>query len=135
MKQIVKIVLIFSIAIWNSYAISSDCQESVSLIEKGSVAKCTGYLFSPEAEEQAASDHYDARYYKLLNKKLTDRSKLVEEQNNILDKRLKLYMDQSHVLSQELQRKETVSTWKQIGWFVLGVGVTGLAVYGAGQLK
>lgn len=132
MKNLLTFILIYALAV-PSFA--SDCRESVTLIDKGTPAQCTGFLYSPDADAQAASDHRDAKYYKLINKKLVERHDLMLEQNEILDKRLKLYMDQSHVLSQELQRKENMSTWKQVGWFLLGIGVTGLAVYGAGQLN
>jgi hypothetical protein len=135
MSQIVKIILIFNIAIWNSFAMASDCQESVTLLDKGTPAPCTGFLFSPDAEAQAASDARDAKYYKLINEKLELRHDLMLEQNEILDKRLKLYMDQSHTLATELHKKESRSTWEKVGWFVLGIGVTGLAIYGAGQLN
>lgn len=135
MRQLLAIIMIFNIGICNNLALASDCTESVTLIEKGTPAQCTGFLFSPEAEQQAASDSSDSNYYKLINKKLTDRQDLMAKQNEILDKRLKLYMDQSHVLSQELQRKENTSTLKQVGWFLLGIGVAGLAIHGAGQLN
>lgn len=111
------------------------CTESVILMEKGTTAKCTGFLYSPDADAQAASDNRDLKYYKLINEKLTTRHDLMLKQSEILDKRLNLYIEQSRVLSQELQRQENVSTWKQVGWFLLGIGVTGVAIYGASQLN
>lgn len=132
MKNLLTFLLIYTLA-FPSFA--SDCRESITYISAGTPASCTGFLYSPDADAQAAVDHIDVKHYKLINKKLTDRHDLMLKQNEILDKRLKLYMDQSHVLSQELQRKDTVSTWKQVGWFLLGISVTGIAVYGAGQLQ
>lgn len=132
MKGVLSFLLIFQLSI---PGFASDCPESVTLIEKGATAQCTGFLFSPEAEAQAAQDNADSKYYKLTNEKLVYRQGLQEKQNEILDKRLKLYMDQSHVLAQELQRKESNSKWENVLWFSLGIIATGVAVYGAGRLK
>lgn len=135
MSQLIRIIVIFSIAICNNFAIASDCLESVTLLNKGTPSPCTGFLFSPEAEQQVTSDSLDLEYYKTLSKRMEERYDLMLQQNEILDKRLKLYMDQSYQLSKEIQEKEDKSSLKTIGWFLLGVGVTGLAVYGAGQLN
>ena len=132
MKNLLTFILIYTLAV---PGFASDCQESVTLIEKGTPAQCTGFLYSPDADAQAASDHRDVKYFRLINEKLTERQDLMLQQNQILDKRLKLYMDQSHVLSQELQRKERQSEWAKVGWFLLGIGITSIAIYGAGQLN
>ena len=135
MTQLVKIILIFQIVICNNFVMASDCREPITLIEKGTPTPCTGFLYSPYADAQAEADHRDLKYYKLINERLTERQELMQKQSQILDKRLKLYMDQSHSLSQELQQKESRSEWSKIGWFFLGIGLTGVAVYGAGQLN
>ena len=134
MNKLIKIVLTLHIAILNNFAMASDCRESVVLIEKGTAAQCTGFLFSPEAEAQAASDSRDAKYYKLINEQLVNRQKLMQDQTDILDKRLKLYMDQSHELSKELNKRDRYDTWENIMWFSLGIIATGLAVSGAKNL-
>lgn len=135
MKDVLSLFLCIHLLTFNTLALASDCVESVTLIEKGTPASCTGFLFSPDAEQQASLDHRNAKYYKLLSEKLELRSTLIINQNEILEKRLQLYMEQSNTLSQELQKKERMSDWQKVGYFVLGITLTSLAVYGASQLK
>lgn len=130
-KSVLSFILIFNMAI----PAFAKCEYPVSYIKEGMPAFCTGWLYTDDANNQAAQDHADVKYYKLINKKLTDRQELQQKQNEILDKRLQLYMNQSHQLSQELQRQKSNSKWENVLWFSLGIVATGIAVYGAGQLK
>lgn len=111
------------------------CPEDVQEIQKGQVALCDGLLFSPEASKKADEALKDSKYYKDLTDRLYKRQGLVQEEVNILEKRLQLYMDQSHKLSQELTSKNNEDKWQKIVYFSLGVLATGIAVYGASQLS
>ena len=53
-------------------SIAYACPESVQAIQKGEVAICDGLLYSPEADQKAAQDHIDAKYYKEINLKLEE---------------------------------------------------------------
>ncbi len=101
---------------FNSY--SDDCNSSVRPINKGEPAQCTGYLFSPSAESAAY--------------KATRISELQKEENEILQKRLDLYIKQSEVLAKEIAKRDSTEDLKRLGMFVLGVVVTG---YIASNLK
>jgi hypothetical protein len=129
------LILCLQFAICNNTLASSDCLESVTLLQKGDPSPCTGFLFSPDAEAQAESDSRDAKYYKLLSERLDERSVLILNQNEILEKRIQLYIEQNNTLANEVVKKERRSEWQKVGYFLLGVGVTSLAVYGAAQLK
>jgi hypothetical protein len=124
------VVVLFSINV-----IATDCKESVTLINEGQKAECTGFLFSPDAEKKASQAYDDAKYYKELSDLLHKRSQLSNEEIKVMDERLKLYQDQSHLLAQEVQKKEKEDFWQKTLYFGLGILATGIAFYGAGQLK
>lgn len=111
------------------------CPEDVQVISKGEVANCDGLLFSPDASKKADEAIQDVKFYKELTDRLYKRQELVQKEVNILDQRLKLYMDQSHILSKELTVKNNEDKWQKLIYFGLGVVATGVAVYGASQLN
>lgn len=112
----------------------ADCPEDVQVITKGQVANCDGILLSPAASKKANEAADDAKYYKALSDKLFERRVQTDKETEILDKRLKLYMEQSQVLAEGLTRKENEDKWQRIMYFGLGVVATGIAVYGAAQI-
>lgn len=127
----IKFLLVFCI-FFNSIAFA--CPESVQPLKKGEVANCNGLLYSPEADDQAAKDHLDAKYYKEINLRLEKRKELTDKEIEILDKRLNLYVDQSQTLADQLAKKESTTKWERVLWFGLGVLATGIAVSGAKRL-
>jgi hypothetical protein len=111
------------------------CPEDVQVINKGQVANCDGLLFSPEASKKVDETQQDAEYYKSLSAKLQIRHDYMLKEQEILDKRLKLYVDQSNTLAKEVIDKDNSDKWQKLGYFALGVLATGAAVYGAAQIN
>lgn len=110
------------------------CPEDVQVLEKGQVANCDGLLFSPEASKKADEAIQDVKYYKSLTDKLGSRIEYSNKETDILEKRLKLYIDQSNILADQMVKKENEDKWQKVIYFGLGVIATGIAVYGASQL-
>jgi hypothetical protein len=129
LKLAISLTLMFSSVSW------ADCPEAVSVINKGDKAVCDGILLSPEASKKADEAVQDAKYYKMLSEKLIERQQYTDKEINILDKRLKLYMEESNTLATQLVHKDNADKWQKIVYFGLGVVVTGLAVYGAAQIR
>lgn len=115
--------------------IHADCPEDVQAISKGEVANCDGLLFSEDAARKADASIQDAKYYKNLSELLTKRSELSNKEIDVLTNRLELYINQSEILAKEVYRKESEDKWQKLVYFGLGVIATGVAVYGASQLK
>lgn len=113
----------------------ADCPDPVQVINKGQVANCDGVLLSPDASKKADEAIQDAKYYKNLSDQLLLRRDATNKEISVLDQRLKLYMDQSQTLASELTGKENEDKWQKIMYFGLGVLATGIAVYGASQLR
>lgn len=128
----IKYLLIFSLISSTSFA---SCPKNVQVIQKGQEANCDGFLFSDEAEKKAAQAIEDSKYYKKLNERLEQRKKLTDKEIEVLDKRLKLYIEQSETLAERLNKRETQNSWERVLWFSLGIVVTGLAVKGASELQ
>src|SRR5271165_2016352 len=106
-----------------SYA---DCQQDVQVIKQGQSANCDGFLFSPGAESQAEQYRNDANFYKKYSDQLDQKSKLEEDENTVLQKRLSLYIDESRKLEEAKAHEQVTEDLIRIGCFSLGVIVTAL---------
>lgn len=129
MKLLMVLVLL---ATQTSYA---GCPDDVQVINKGQVANCDGLLFSPEASKKVDETQQDAEYYKSLSAKLQVRHDYMLKEQEILDRRLKLYVDQSQTLATELVHKENQDKWQKVVYFGLGVLATGIAFEAAKELR
>ena len=123
--NMIKFLLCLSIGI-SSVAKAEDC-DTVFLVKKGETINCDGFFFSDKAEAEAETDRSDAKYYKIISDKLQERSKLQVDENAILEQRLKLYMDDSHTLSQDIAKRDNNETIIRIIYHGAGILVTGLA--------
>lgn len=103
-------LVIICCIIFNQNVSAMECISKVQAIKEGQSAQCTGYLFSPEAESSAW--------------KATRISELQKEENEILEKRLNLYVQQSDALAKQLAKKETMEGLVRIGYFILGTVIT-----------
>lgn len=92
----------------------SECPNRVQPIQQGQAANCSGYLFSPDAESEAY--------------KATQLADLYKTDNEILEKRLKLYMDETQALSKELSSRDNNESIYRFIYFGAGILVTGLIV-------
>lgn len=124
------LICIFSL----NQSVWAKCPEDVQVLEKGQVANCDGLLFSPEASKKADEAIQDVKYYKSLTDKLGSRIEYSNKETDVLEKRLKLYMDQSNILAEQMVKKENEDKWQKVLYFGLGVLATGIAVYGASNL-
>ncbi len=114
MKILLAILLLFNIA----YA---DCPP-VKRVEKGQVAECTGYIFSPEKELEVRI-RYDQ--FPILEQKL----KAQEDISGILEQRLKNH--QEYITSLEASRDRQF--WRETGYFILGAVLTGFIATNVGR--
>lgn len=111
------------------------CPLEVQVIEKDQKANCTGFLFSPEAENNVSMKLNELKYHKTLNSLLEQKTELQQRELDLLYKKQKNYMEQNEILSRQINNRETISFWKKTLYFSLGIIVTGLAVNGASKLQ
>lgn len=121
-----KWALIFLLISQPSFA--SDCQKKVQIIQKGQPAQCDGFLFSDEAEKEAAQARDDVKYYKEINGLLERKADYLRKENDTANERLQNFIEQSRALSQQMHRNETYSDLQKFIYFAAGVAVTSVIV-------
>lgn len=108
------VVFIFSINPSRSRA------EDMVVIKEGDTAPMDGILVSSERMKQFRQTNEDYKLLKLENLKLKDLSE-------INDQRIVLYKDHVKQVTDDLSRSERRRFWTNVGYFALGVVVTGFA--------
>lgn len=111
MGKVINGIIICSYILYSNLCYSTECLDRVQPITEGQVAQCKGFLFSPSAEEDAY--------------KATQISTLQKEENEILNRRLELYMKESDVLAKEVSQRNNTEGLYRVCYFALGVLVTG----------
>ncbi len=105
-------LLLLSGGTFSFNARSTDCTKPVQPLQEGVPSPCTGYLFSPIQESEA---------YK--SKELAD---LRQQENEILEKRLQLYITQTDALAKDIGNRNNMEGLYRFGYFALGAIVTGI---------
>lgn len=101
---------------------------NVTPIKKGDVATTDGFLFDHDSENQAEQARTDADYYKRLSDKQAEKISLQENESQILEKRLQLYITESNTLVKDRASTESTEKLYLLGAFALGVIATTLVV-------
>lgn len=126
MESIKIVVLALILAFTNP--VLAECPNPVQPIKNGEQANCDGFLFSDQAEKDASAYKNNAEYYEELSNAWAVKSKLQTDENQILEQRLKLYMDATSNLSKEVASRDNSESLYRFVYFGLGVLVTGLIV-------
>jgi hypothetical protein len=90
------------------------------VMKRGDVCAFDGVLVDAPQMKEFRQINEDKKNLELQNLKLKDLSA-------VQDERVELYRQQAQSLNSELAKSESRSFWKSIGYFGLGVLVTGLA--------
>jgi len=111
MKILISILLVLS---FSSYA------QKLEVLNEGQKAPYDGLLADKKQMEQF--------------REINERKKLLEKQNIQLkdlaltkDQRIKFHQENADFYKQELRKQESRTFWAKVGYFTLGVVVTGLA--------
>lgn len=100
--------------------LSSSLNAEMVKLDKGQSAPFDGILSDAAQMKEFRQLNEDKKNLEAQNIKLKDLALINEE-------RVGLYRVQSELLNKELSKAETRSFWKSIGYFALGVVVTGMA--------
>lgn len=127
MRQSLISVLVFSLISNSAYAIcdSKDIQKQ----EDGS------YRYSKECHNEVGKTFGALEKREQQVEKL---EKVIELKDLSLDKsyeRIEMWRDTTYKLEDRVNTMEQMKKNNEVLYFILGIAVTGLAVYGAGQLK
>jgi type IV pilus biogenesis protein CpaD/CtpE len=138
MNKVVTLLLALSLPL-NSY--SSECQVPVKTLEEGAPAPCKGYLFSPEAELQLRILKKDHELLQAetdtLNTMLDKYKKKDEEYVKVMDlqvEKTELWKTKAEDITLKYVQVEENRTKRDFGFILLGIGLTVLGAWAAGQV-
>lgn len=94
------------------------CGKAVQFVEAGKPAPCSGFLFSPEKEQEV-------RIKLQVSSTLESLVKKQQESIDNLDARIANLQNYNNYLSTELEKQDKFNFWKTTLYFSLGVLVTG----------
>lgn len=119
------ITLIIVTKINNSFA-----QDAI-VLQKGGAAPYTGLLL-PEAT--ALELYGDLNKYKLLTASYEKSIELYKSNEELMDRKTKLLLDQNDKLYEMLNKERSRGNWEKIIWFSLGFLSVGMGVYGVKEI-
>lgn len=97
--------------------------EDVKYLKQGEQAPFTGYLFSPEKEQELRLMDSDYKYLEKVNLSLTNMNKYYEANETVMNARIDNQSKQIDTLTSRVAK--TDNTLLSIGMFVLGAVVAG----------
>lgn len=98
---------------------AASCPKPVVLLQEGSPAPCTGYLFSPETELEA----------RIAIQTQDKKDEIIKIQGDML----KIRTEQVNNYETMLKNRESESFWQRTVYFGLGVLVTGFIAANVGR--
>lgn len=104
------------------------------LLNKDDKSPYQGLLFSISEAQDLRKELIDKDYLKLQNDSLNRSLELYKSNENLYTQQKQLLLDQNDKLAKSLYQERQVTNWERLGFVLLGIGITGLAVYGAGQI-
>lgn len=104
-------------------------------LSKGSPAPWDGVLLSPDRASSARKAEQELPQYKLLSESLQNSLNLSTDKNNFLKEKVTILTTDNQMLATSLQQQRTANEFTKVLWFVIGVGVTALAIEGASKLR
>lgn len=105
-----------------SFSVNAACNKPVTYLIETTPAPCTGYLFTPEKEQENRLKLEESKLYKEL-------SEVTIEENGILNQRLELYQKHNKELQEQARKNEFANDLTKVLYFILGA----TAVYLGGR--
>lgn len=129
MKLFITTLLIFAFTI--QCAIADNAVE----LDKGQPAPFPGTLLDKETSQKVKNDLIERDALKSTNESLNRSIKLYKDNQNILHDQKDMLLNQNIELTKTLNDTRETSDWVKVGYFVLGIVITGAGVYGASKLS
>lgn len=109
-------------------------KSDATFLDKDQKAPYQGLLFPIDEAQSIRKDLIERDYLKLENLSLKRSVDLYKGNESIYQEQKTILLDQNDKLAKSLYAERQVTNWERLGWFVLGIGVTGLAIYGVKQI-
>ena len=129
MKLFITTLLIFAFTI--QCAIADNAVE----LDKGQPAPFPGTLLDKATSQKVKNELIERDALKSTNDSLNRSVKLYKDNQDILHDQKEMLFKQNIELTKTLNDTRETSDWVKVGYFVLGIVVTGAGVYGASKLS
>lgn len=103
-------------------------------INQNDKAPFAGYLLPQAKVQEFQNAVIDRDTYKALNDSYQKSLDLEKNNNDLLNKKIGLLMDQNDKLYSNLKSEVGLQTWEKVAYFVGGILVVGLAISGVHDL-
>lgn len=101
----------------NNSSANESIEDKAVVLPKGTQAPYTGLLIP---ESKAMVLYNDLSKYKLLSESYERSISLYKGNEEILDRKTKMLLDQNDDLSKKLLDARSTTSWEKAGWFALG---------------
>lgn len=118
-----------------SLLISTQCYAGPVLLENGDKAPYQGLLFPVDEANKIRGELIEKDALVEINKSLNKSLDLYKNNELIYQQQKSILLDQNDKLAKSLYEERKITNWERIGLVVLGIGITGLAIYGVKQLR
>ena len=108
--------------------------DTATELNKGDPAPYSGTLLDKEKSRKIREDLIEKDGLVKTNESLNKSLLLYRSNEDILNSQKDLLIKQNVELTKTLNDTRSTSNWEKAGYFVLGIVVTGAAVYGASKL-
>lgn len=113
---------------------SKSFSDEVVVLEKGTSAPYTGYLFPKETAQKTRIKLIEGEEAKKLNESYVRSIEIYRKNEELNNQKVNILLEQNDKLSRSLTDAREMTAFEKIAWFVGGVLVSGAAVYGASKL-
>lgn len=120
-----KILLISLIVV--SLPFRALAEDKAVFLEVGVPTPYAGFLLPEGALQSLRKEVLDAEYDKASLQKSVG---IYQQSEDLLNKKTSVLMEQNNKLADQLYSSQSLSTWERIGYFGLGVIITGAIGYG-----
>jgi len=109
--------------------------DDVVRIEKGTPAPYTGVLMPDSTATQLRDAVIERDGYKLLNESLTKSIDFYKENDKLNEEKAQILLKRNNELASTLKETRDFNSTQRTIWFILGIAVTGIALYGVKSLS
>jgi hypothetical protein len=109
---------IVSLLLFSSLSFA-ECSKAVTYLKENDIAKCSGYLFSPEKEQEV---RIKIDQFEPMEKLIKNQDELI----NVLNQRVQLTHAQNLELEGFLQKRSDFNVYVNVAFFLAGAFLTGI---------
>jgi hypothetical protein len=116
-------------------SVKSNADDQVIRLEKGTPSPYTGVLMPDSIAKDLRDAVVDRDGCKLINESLNKSIEFYRENESLNQEKVNILLQKNNELAESLRDTKDFNNTQRLIWFVLGIVVTGIAVYGVKQIS